>query len=70
MHTLDTNAIIYYLNGELSAARILDDVFDKEEPIYVSAMTELELFSHRLLTDIVQARSMWISLGIHPPSDR
>ena len=51
MHTLDTNAIIYYLNGELSAARILDDVFDKEEPIYVSAMTELELFSHRLLTD-------------------
>ena len=51
MYTLDTNAIIYYLNGEPSAARILEDLFDKEEPIYVSAMTELELFSHRLLTE-------------------
>ncbi len=51
MYTLDTNAIIYYLNGELSAARILEDVFGREEPTYVSAITELELFSHRLLTE-------------------
>ena len=51
MYTLDTNAIIYYLNGELSSARILEDVFGREEPTYVSAITELELFSHRLLTE-------------------
>jgi len=51
VYTLDTNAIIYYLNGEPSAAHILDGLFDEEEPVYVSAMTELELFSHRLLTE-------------------
>ena len=46
MHTLDTNAIIYYLNGEESVVQSLEDIFDQGTPRYVSTITVLELFSH------------------------
>ena len=45
MHTLDTNAIIYYLNGEASVVQSLEDIFDQGTPRYVSTITVLELFS-------------------------
>ena len=45
MYTLDTNAIIYYIKGDSAAALALNKLFSQPQPIYVSAITELELFS-------------------------
>lgn len=51
MYTLDTNAIIDYLNGEPAATQTLDDIFDQRAPRYISTITVLELFSRRDLTE-------------------
>jgi predicted nucleic acid-binding protein len=45
VYTLDTNAIIYYIKGEERDVEVLDRLFSQPQPIYVSAITELELFS-------------------------
>ncbi len=44
MYTLDTNAIIYYLKDDANAVFLFRDIFNKNIPIYVSAITEVELF--------------------------
>lgn len=44
MYTLDTNAIIYYLKGDRSAISTLEDIIQKDVPIFVSTITETELF--------------------------
>ena len=51
MYTLDTNAIIYYLNGDTAAVRALEEIFDQGTPRYVSTITVLELFSRRALSE-------------------
>ena len=51
MYTLDTNAIIYYLKSEQAAVSVLEPLFAQDIAIYVSAITELELFSFPALTD-------------------
>jgi hypothetical protein len=45
MYTLDTNAVIYYLHGEDPARRIILDAADRGLPLYVSVITEAELFA-------------------------
>lgn len=50
MHTLDTNAIIYYLKDDAHAVFELNRIFALEKPIYVSAITEIELFGFPNLT--------------------
>ncbi|NOY35504.1 MAG: type II toxin-antitoxin system VapC family toxin [bacterium] len=50
MYTLDTNAIIYYFKGNENAASILEDVFRKSSPVYISSITEVELFGFPRLT--------------------
>ena len=50
MYTLDTNAILYYLKDDVGAVSVLRDVFAENVPIYVSAVTELELFAYSDLT--------------------
>lgn len=45
MYTLDTNAIIYYLGNEPKAAPLIADLFSQEYPIFISTITEIELFS-------------------------
>ena len=45
MYTLDTNVIIYYLNGNDVAGEQLKSVFSSQNPLYLSAMSELELLS-------------------------
>ena len=45
MYTLDTNAIVYYLKDDTDAVAVLRGVFAQDAPIYVSAVTELELFA-------------------------
>jgi hypothetical protein len=46
VYTLDTNAILYYLKDDADAVSILRDVFAENVPVYVSAVTELELFAY------------------------
>jgi len=45
MYTLDTNAIIYYLQGDPNASLFLENIFQTNKPVYVSTITEVELFS-------------------------
>ena len=45
MYTLDTNAILYYLKDDPATVSSLRNVFAKNVPLYVSAITELELFA-------------------------
>lgn len=67
MYTLDTNAIIYYLTGDVRTVPVLRDIFsDRETPVYVSALTEAELFSFpqlseeeaRLIEDLLRTISL------------
>ncbi len=52
MYTLDTNAIIYYLQDDPRAVPILQGILDDPAiPVYISAVTEAELFSFPSLTD-------------------
>ncbi len=50
MDTLDTNAIIYYLRSDARAVPLLRDIFLRDVSIYVSTITEVELFSFSKLT--------------------
>lgn len=45
MYTLDTNAIIYYLKDDPSASKIRG-IISKDVPVYISVITELELFGY------------------------
>lgn len=49
-YTLDTNAILYYLKDDSNAVSLLREIFAHETPIYVSAITELELFAYSSLS--------------------
>jgi len=45
VYTLDTNAILYYLKDDPDAVSFLRNIFSQNVPLYVSAITELELFA-------------------------
>lgn len=49
-YTLDTNAILYYLKDDSNAVSLLREIFSHEAPLYVSAITELELFAYSSLS--------------------
>ena len=51
MYLLDTNAIIYYLKEESEVVSIIEDIYTQNVPVYVSAMTEAELFAFSDLSD-------------------
>jgi predicted nucleic acid-binding protein len=52
VYTLDTNAIIYYLENDPAVAPLLQSLLDDPTiPVYVSTITEAELFSHSDLSD-------------------
>ena len=50
MYTLDTNAILYYLKDDSNVVSIFREVFAQNVPVYISAVTELELFAFTNLT--------------------
>jgi len=50
VYTLDTNAILYYLKDDSAAVSVLRSVFAENVAVYVSAVTELELFAYSDLT--------------------
>ena len=45
MYTLDTNAILYYLKDDPDTVSSLRNIFSQNVPLYVSVITELELFA-------------------------
>jgi len=45
VYALDTNAILYYLKDDPDAVSSLRNIFSQNVPLYVSAITELELFA-------------------------
>jgi predicted nucleic acid-binding protein len=53
---LDTNAIIYYTDDEPAAVATLEPIFSQTDPVYISTLTELELFSYAHLTVEEEAR--------------
>lgn len=52
MYTLDTNAILYYLKDDADAVASLRNIFSQNVPLYVSAITELELFAFSNLSAV------------------
>ena len=56
MYVLDTNAIIYYTDDEPAAVAALEPLFSANHPIYISTLTELELFSHASMTEEEEIR--------------
>ena len=50
MYTLDTNAIIYFIKGDEKTSRFFTKVFSQFSPVYVSTITEIELFGFDGLT--------------------
>jgi predicted nucleic acid-binding protein len=56
VYVLDTNAIIYYTDDEPAAIAALEPLFSANRPIYISTLTELELFSHAALTEEEEIR--------------
>lgn len=56
VYTLDTNAIIYYSQRIPSVIATVEQLFADNALIYVSTITELELFSFTALDDAVLQR--------------
>ena len=56
MYVLDTNAIIYYTDDEPAAVAALEPLFSANHPMYISTLTELELFSHASMTEEEELR--------------
>lgn len=44
MYTLDTNTIINYINDDPVIVPFLENIFERQVTIYISTITEIELF--------------------------
>ncbi len=51
MYVFDTNAIIYYLQDDPDAVPVLENIFSQDSPLYISTITEAELFGFSSLTE-------------------
>lgn len=51
MYTLDTNIIIYYLDRDDRVLPLIQELFKQNSPIYISAISEIELFGFSRLTE-------------------
>ena len=72
MYTLDTNAIIYYLDEDPAVVPVLEPILAQDIAIFVSVVTELELLSHPGLTeeDIVEIAQVLMSMVVFPLESR
>jgi predicted nucleic acid-binding protein len=55
VYTLDTNAILYYLKDDPETVSSLRKIFSGNVPLYISAITELELFAFSNLSATEEA---------------
>ncbi len=49
--TLDTNAIIYYLKGDENVSGQVEEILSTNPSIYISTITEVELFGFSKITE-------------------
>lgn len=72
MYTLDTNVIIYYSRGDQESVKILDEIFVRDVPLYVSAVTETEIFgfSNLTLEDIILFENFLKAVTVVPIDSR
>jgi toxin FitB len=72
VYTLDTNAIIYYLDEEPTVVPLLEPILGQDMAIFVSVVTELELLSHPGLTeeDMTVIQQLLTSVVIFPLESR
>lgn len=68
MYTLDTNTIIYYLRDDAGAATTMREILGGSSPLYVSAITEVELFSFPLLDsrEVTQIEGLLDTVAVIP----
>lgn len=50
--TFDTNAIIYYLKGDKKVSNSIEEILNDDPSIYISTITEVELFGFPKITEI------------------
>lgn len=72
MYTLDTNTIIYYLKDDPYVVSALRTIFSQDTPLYISAITEIELFSFPELSDqeAVQIEAVLRTVAVIPVDSR
>lgn len=72
MYTLDTNAIIYYLKDDSGAVEKLNSIFTQHTPLYLSAITEVELFGFPSLneSEIMKIETILETMAIIPLDSR
>ena len=72
MYTLDTNAIIYYLKDEPNVVTSLNTIFLQNIPIYISTITEIELYGFSKLSEqeITQIEAILRTVAIIPVDSR
>jgi predicted nucleic acid-binding protein len=72
VYTLDTNAIIYYLDEDPTVVPLLEPILGQDMAIFVSVVTELELLSHPGLTeeDRAEIQQLLTSVVIFPLESR
>jgi predicted nucleic acid-binding protein len=56
MYLLDTNAIVYFVSDEKDAVEKLLPILTKPIPLYISTITEAELFAYAKLSNEEAAR--------------
>ncbi len=72
MYTFDTNVVIYYLNQDLAVVKGVNKIVEKNSAIYVSTVSEAELFSFEELRDedIIKINDILNTLNIIPMDSR
>lgn len=68
MYTLDTNVVIYYTRGDADVVVLLEELYARNAPIFVSAATEAELFAYSRLEagEIAAIDNFLQTVGIIP----
>jgi len=72
VYTLDTNAIIYYLDEDPAVVSVLDPLLAQDIALFVSVVTELELLSYPRLTeeDMAEIAQLLASMVVFPLESR
>jgi predicted nucleic acid-binding protein len=72
LYTLDTNAIIHYLDEDPAVVSVLDPLLAQDIALFVSVVTELELLSYPRLTeeDMAEIARLLASMVVFPLESR
>ncbi len=70
--TFDTNTIIYYLKGDKKASHVIEEILKNNPAIYISTITEVELFGFSKITETeaYQIEKILATISIIPLDSR